>query len=260
MVKAPFPGMDPWLEHPGLWMDVHNALMSTLREELIEALPESYFVGLEERIYVAERIEDDFVGRGDVSISVLGRRRENGGLFEGTIDAGAIVVDLPTLDRVRHTFLEVRKPRERRLVTIVEILSPTNKRPGEDRQDYLRKRRSILRSDANLVEIDLLRAWERMPVRRLPRPSDYSILVSRSIRRPRAELLPFGVRDEVPAFHLPLDPGEEEPVLHVGETLHRLYERARYHRVIDYARPPVPPLTAKDRTWANRRLREAKLR
>ena len=86
------------------------------------------------------------------------------------------------------------------------------------------------------------------------------VSVSRSARRPRAELLPFGVRDPIPAFHLPLDPGEPEPVLHVGDTLHRLYERARYHRVIDYACPPVPSLSATDRAWANRRLREARVR
>lgn len=257
MTKAPFPGMDPWLEHPALWMDVHNALISTLREELSAALPESYFVGIEERIYVVDRAEDDYLGRGDVSVSRAGQRRGNGGLAERPIDAGAVVVDVPMRDRVRETYLEVRKPKERRLVSVVEILSPANKRPGEDRTAYVKKRQGIFNSDTNLVEIDLLRGWERMPMRRLPRPSDYSILVFRSSRRPRAELLPFGVRDEVPAFHLPLDPGEEEPVLRVGETLHRLYERARYHRVIDYARPPVPPLAARDRAWASRRLREA---
>lgn len=40
----------------------------------------------------------------------------------------------------RQSFLEIRDRAGRKLVTAVELLSPSNKRPGSDRQQYLHKR------------------------------------------------------------------------------------------------------------------------
>ena len=54
--------------------------------------------------------------------------------------------------------VEVLEAGELELVTAIEILSPVNKRPGREAHDeYLRKRRELLRSAAHLIEIDLLR-------------------------------------------------------------------------------------------------------
>ena len=65
------------------------------------------------------------------------------------------------------------------VVTIVEVLSPANKRAGRGRDAYLQKRERVLGSSTHLVEIDLLRTGEPMPMAGALRDLDYRIVVSR---------------------------------------------------------------------------------
>ncbi len=248
--------MDPWLEHPSIWMGVHNRLVAALGDEITASLPEAYFVDVEERVYWAE--PEPHSGRPDLAIMRRANRiREAAAPYNKN---GCVMVEVPVPEEVHETYLVIRRPKEDRLICIIEILSPTNKRPGMGRERYLRKRLVVCRGMTHIVEVDLLRAYEAMPTYGPPTPSDYAILVSRGDRRSRGELYPFGVRDPIPKFQLPLDRGDTEPVVDLGATFHGVYERARYHMIADYSRPPVPPLAAKDRAWANRRLREARLR
>ncbi len=53
-VPPPFPGMDPYLEHPALWQGIHNRLIADLDDELAPRLRPRYFIAVEERVYVAE--------------------------------------------------------------------------------------------------------------------------------------------------------------------------------------------------------------
>ncbi len=90
-----------------------------------------------------------------------------------------------------------------------------------------------------------------MPVTtRHPVASDYRILVSRGASRPRAKLYAFGVRHPIPPVPIPLLPKDPEPTLDLNSVLHALYTRARFDLVLDYAKPPVPPLGEEDATWA----------
>ena len=57
-MPSPFPGMDPYLEAPTLWPDVHHALIGHLRELLLPRLRPAYFAQIEERIYVTEEFEE----------------------------------------------------------------------------------------------------------------------------------------------------------------------------------------------------------
>src|SRR5207248_1113284 len=98
----------------------------------------------------------------------------------------------------------------------------------------------------SLVEIDLLRAGERMPIIGPPVHSAYRIIVSQGSKRPRATLYVFGVRQPIPAIPIPLLPGEDEPSLDLNGVLHALYGRARFDLRVDYAQPPVPPLSETD--------------
>ena len=41
-MPSPFPGMDPFLEHPEVFPDLHDSLGATLRESLNARLPEPY--------------------------------------------------------------------------------------------------------------------------------------------------------------------------------------------------------------------------
>ncbi len=111
-----------------------------------------------------------------------------------------IEVELPIGAEVRETFLEVRTASEGEVVTVLELLSPANKRFGTGRRMYLDKRELILSTRTSLVELDLLRAGDATPTVGPRVRSDYSLLVSRAHRREKADLVPFGVRDAIPAF------------------------------------------------------------
>ena len=140
------------------------------------------------------------------------------------------------------------------MITAIEILSPTNKESVEGRQQYERKRLKVLASATSLVEIDLLRGGKpfAMKVRGAAEKtqSDYRIVISRSWRRPAADLYLFSLRQPIPSFYIPLRRREEEPVLPLNQILHELYDQGGYDLAIDYGQPPTPPLPAADALWA----------
>jgi len=160
-----------------------------------------------------------------------------------------VAVEVPVPDPVRETWLEVRDP-EGDVVTVVELLSPANKVAGRGRSLYQEKRGAVLGTRTHLVEVDLLRAGDPMPVYGADRKCDYRILVSRGDRRPSARLWMFSVRDPIPKFALPLRAGDEEPEIDLGAVLHRSYDDACYDLRVDYRKDPVPPLIADDAAWA----------
>jgi hypothetical protein len=241
--------MDPWLEHPSLWPDVHNALVVALRNQLVTLLRPRYAVLLEERSYLAEPEGVWLVGRPDAVVARLPRTDE---VRDGAEHKrlGPLAVEIPIPDRIREVWLEVRLPGGGEVITVVEVLSPTNKRPGsEGRRTYEAKRQAILGSRTHLVEIDLCRSGQPMPLRGPEIVADYRILVSRAERRPHGELTPFDVPDPIPGFRLPLRAGETEPVVDLGAILHRLYDDAGYDLAIDYRSDPEPALRPEAAAW-----------
>jgi len=253
-VPSPFPGVDPYLENPELWPDAHNGLIAALRDELSPRLRPSYYVALEERTYLEEPGELVLVGRPDLTIVDRDRRGAEQGSRE-SIAPTLVEVELPIGAQVRETFLEIRTTTEGDVVTVIELLSPGNKRPGTGRRVYLDKRELVLSTHTSLVELDLLRAGEPMPTVGPRVRSDYSILVSRGYRRPKADLIQFGARDPIPLFPLPLRRGENELTVELGKVLHALYDRASYDLRIDYSKEPVPPLASGDADWAKALVR-----
>jgi hypothetical protein len=148
----------------------------------------------------------------------------------------------------RLAFVEVRDRRNRELVTVVELLSPSNKRPGSDREQYLAKREQILGSSAHLVEIDLLRGGKPLPMADRP-DCDYSVLVSRVEDRPYAGFWPVRLRSRLPEIPIPLRPQDADARLDLQAIVHRLYDAAGYEDYI-YSGVPDPPLAPDDLAWA----------
>jgi len=148
-----------------------------------------------------------------------------------------VIVELPVPEPVRETYLEVRLAQTHTVITVLELLSPANKRSGEGRQQYERKRLHVLATSTHLVEIDLLRAGEPMPMSTRGRDvtSDYRLLISRAEHRPCAVLLPCTVHDPIPSFRLPLQPDDSEPLVDLNHVLHVLYDRAGYDLRLDYS-------------------------
>jgi hypothetical protein len=161
---------------------------------------------------------------------------------------------------IRQGYLEIREVATSEVITAIEVLSPTNKRPGEGRRTYEAKRQKLLASATNLVEIDLLRQWE--PLLTLPSQvrSDYRILVSPSALRPRVRLYAFNLSESIPAFPLPLKSGDDEPIVNLQNLLGEIYDQSGYDLVIDYQNNPVPPLNEDTTSWLDDWLRQQGLR
>jgi hypothetical protein len=239
-MPSPFPGMDPYLEAPDIWPDLHDALAAEIRVLLNQSLPAPYYARLEMRPEDGPRTE--------ISPSV-----------EVSI----------TSEPIRHAYVEVRDPtRGHQLITLIEIVSPSNKCPGQDRRAYLRKQREVLDSDASLIELDLLRAGERLltdvfleaAITRLePRP-DYLVLVNRAWRRGDGaqayQMFPIPLTDALPVFPVPLREGQAEVPLDLQFVFTRAYDGGPYRRgAVDYGQPPLPPLQGEVAAWAEQRLR-----
>ena len=247
-MRSPFPGMDPYLEHPALWTDVHNSLIAAIRDILSPLLAPRYYVGLERRAYLLKPDDVVLVGRPDIAVV---QQREPRTLSTLPLaDIGVLEVDVPMNDEVSENYLEIHEVTTGKLVTILELLSPVNKLHEKGRADYEAKRDDVFRTRTNLVEVDLLRAGEPLPVVGKHVHSDYRILVSRGSTRPHAQLYPFMVRQTIPPFPLPLLPGDKEPSVELNPVLHALYERARFDLRLDYSQRPVPPLADADVEWA----------
>jgi hypothetical protein len=254
--------MDPYLEESGLWRQVHTDLIVDLRRFLSSCLRPRYYVAIEQHTYLTPLPSpDNLVGIPDALV-LAGPQQYAGMALAAPVTTAArlapvttatriapVVAVVPQLEEVKHRYLEIHKTDTRQVITIIEILSPANKLHQEGRQQYERKRQKILRSLTNLVEIDLLRAGQPMPMK-VPHQADYRLLVSRSEHRPRADVYLFGLRQPIPDCPVPLQPDEEEPLLPLNQLLHDLYEQSSYDLMIDYRRPATPPLSAEDLEWA----------
>ena len=257
-MPTPFPGMDPYLEQLALWPDVHNGLIAELRNALAPQLRPRYYVALEERTYLTVPTELTFVSRPDVTVVDASASTANqtplvDKPLTGVATLEPVIVELPIPALVRETYLEVRLAQTHTVITVLELLSPANKRPGEGRQQYERKRLHVLATSTHLVEIDLLRAGEPMPMstRGQVVTSDYRLLISRAEQRPCAALLPCTVRDPIPSFRLPLQPDDPEPLVDLNHVLHVLYDRAGYDLRLDYSAAADSPLIGPDAVWAD---------
>ena len=260
----PFPGMNPYLERRDNWPDFHNDLVAQLRAHLGPQLPDHYRIGLEQRVEVeepfgppaelAQMVPDVLVTDLDPAHQ---RRRMSGAADPARAkpapDGGAVRVRMPY--EVKVNWLRVTATPNREVVTIIEVLSPTNKVPGEERRRYIRKREAILSAGVNLVEIDLLRNWAPMPLETPPPASDYRILVCRAWQRPDALLYPFHVHEAIPRFPLPLLADDAEPEVDLGPIIDGMHHTARYNLVAGYdAPPPAPEFPPETQAWVTERV------
>lgn len=261
-MPSPFPGMNPYLENPEFWAEVHSRLIIAIADVIAPQLRPKYRVAVEKRVYQMIDENSILVGIPDV---VVGRSLTNTEKEPSNIAIAApltkpITVNLPILEEVREGYLEVREVATGEVVTVIEILSPKNKRTGEGRKAYESKRQQVLGSLTHLIEIDLLRGGEAMPILGNQIKSDYRILVSRSEFRPKAELYPFGLQEQIPVFLLPLRCSDTEPLVDLQALIHGVYDRAGFDLAIDYSREAVPPLGEVYLAWVSELLKEQLLR
>lgn len=264
-MPSPFPGMDPYLESH--WRDVHARLVIYACDALQGALPRPLRTRVEESVLLETPL-----GLGDHPLYPVVRvieytstRHPAPGRVTSAVVAEPIVVEAES-EPVVETFLEIiDRESGNRVVTVIEFLSPSNKSPGANREQYLRKQREICNSDANLVEIDLNRIGAHTlaaplehikPEARTP----YMACVRRASRRGKAEIYPMPLRERLPIVKIPLRPGDVEVPLDLQALVEQCYRNGAYDGTLDYAGAPDPPLVGVDRDWADDWLRKKGLR
>ncbi|MBG1258497.1 DUF4058 family protein [Nostoc commune] len=242
----PFPGMNPYLEQPELWHQVHNRLIVAIADDLTPQIAPKYRVSIEERVF---KSVDDILLVGIADVAVANRNTTDTGT---TLTAAKLTepskVRVPIPEQLTERFLEIRATQSKEVVAVIEILSPKNKRSKEGRAAYESKRQKILASATNLVEIDLLKQGESMPIFGAT-AADYSILVSRSYNRPDADLYTFNLKNPIPVFPVPLREGESEPIVDLQRLLNQVYERARFDLAIDYTQPLKILRSPEEEAW-----------
>lgn len=253
-MPSPFPGMDPYLEDPWIWPDFHLTFAVALRTELNRHLPAGYVALVDRYVWVQEPETEERKRLGKPDVFLTGE-----GGSEGAPAAAAVVapveITLPSLTDKGIPYVKLVDRTNRRLVTVIELLSPANKTTGKDRDAYVMKQCEYLASDVNVVEMDLLRKGERLPwIAPSMTAAAYYVMVSRAAQRPRALVWPFTVRDPLPTVAIPLSVRDGDVTLELATCMNQAYDSAGYARELDYTQPPNPPLDEPDATWARELL------
>jgi hypothetical protein len=264
-MPSPFPGMDPYLEDPTFWQGLPTTLLTAIRAAITPMLPPGLYAELEQHIWFRE--EDQLP---DTEASRVKSVKPDVYILEGPKTAAkrpkssAAVCTPPTYTAIlpkivrevgNHT-VRIRDIRDRKVVTAIELLSPSNKYAGADRDRYLLKRDEFIANGTNMVEIDLLRSGNRLPIGPIP-DGDYYVYVTDGAYYDRVAIWVFTVREDMPSFQIPLTQKHKPLVLALRPCFDRAYDEANYGPQIDYSLPPVPPLRSTDAAWAAELIKKA---
>lgn len=265
-MPSPFPGMDPYLEDPSGWMGFHNTLIVEMMAALNAQLMPAYYADSEERVYISNESDP---GRKvivpDIKVVHTGRRGRpkpaRGGRATGAAVCEPVTVTTLLDDEIHEPYLTVVERASGRVVTVIEVLSPTNKTAGSvGREAYTAKRTAVLRSATNWVEIDLLRDGVPVFAREEYPPCEYLVHVSKRSGRPKGTVWPIRLEQRLPEILVPLAGNDPDAKLDLQPLLDAVYDRGPYSVKLDYKVDPVPPLPLDLAAWANKLLKAAKLR
>lgn len=261
-MPSPFPGMDPYLENTDFWPGFHNGFMHYAQEDLQPRLPPGYVATLEMRVYFEPDPESQFRRLQRVPDLEVVRTVPRGSFPEQQrAPATGTVLEINPV-QVEEAYLMIRELPGGRVVTSIEMLSPSNKASGAARDEYLSKQWNLYGAGANLVELDLLRGGMNTVLASSARlatlpPFHYLAGVYRASEPLKYEVFPWTVRDPMPVIPLPLDPGVPELAFDLGAVFTRTFDTGAFRRLLRYREEPRPPLEGGDTGWAEDVLRQA---
>ena len=257
-MSGPFPGMDPWLESARIWQGVHNAFIVYAAEALQSLIRPRFIAAVEARVYIST------AGRSIVPDVILRRGRDESlaGAAQALLEPDeALVLELVE-DEISEAYIEIIDLQAKQeVITVIEMLSPSNKVKGEGQELYLSKQQEVLQSSASLVEIDLLRGGPH--VLAVPEAEaksighyDYLVAINRSWDRAKRSLI-YGrtVRQRLPRIAIPLQSHDPPVTLDLQSLIDRVYEAGAYSERLDYSQPCIPRLRDADDAWAQERIR-----
>jgi len=249
-MPSPFPGMDPYIEVSGLWGDFHGSMVVAIRDELNLRLPPGYVATLEVYVWTSKPKTTKRSRQVDPDVHVWEHSSAEPSHSGVAAIAPPAISVLPSLIRHKRKAVSIREVRSHTMLSAVEILSPSNKAAGEDRDMYLAKRADYLANQINLVEIDFLRNGKRPP---LGRPAieikDYCVMVSKNWEYPRIGIWTFSMREPIPGIPVPVTAEMPEIVLPLQTCFERSYSGARYEFTLPYGKPLVPRPRKEDAAW-----------
>lgn len=252
-MPSPFSGMDPYLEDPIEWSDVHVRLMVAISRQLTAQVAPHFYVRVEQRVSIVG--PDEEVRRvivPDIYLAQTDAQPASHATRAGNITTPTLITVLDDLE-LREHYVEIYDARSRAVVATVEVLSPASKVGGSKRAAFLAKRRAVMASPAHWVEIDLLRAGERPP--EVAGRSDHYALLKRGGQPGPYEVWYSGLRDPLPTIAVPLRTPFADVPLNLQAALDAAYAEARYDDQITYEGvPPPPPLLPADAAWVAARV------
>jgi hypothetical protein len=263
-MASPFPGMDPHLEQH--WGDVHHRLITYARDALQTVLPDDLRARVEERVFVEAPDNSYRTIVADLLRVVEGTRRKRKKRLAATAPPLAEPLIVLSEEEVTQGFIEIRDASAgHRLVSVIEVLSPANKVPGEGQEKYLQKRQELREARVSLVEIDLVRSGRRpLPVSLGSLPSSfrttYQVWVRRGWELIKVEIYRAPLRERLPVIRIPLRQTDADVPLDLQALIDACYRNGGYEADIDYKSDPYPPLDPGDARWADALLRKAGLR
>lgn len=264
-MKSPFPGMDPYLE--SRWRDVHQKLVTYIADALQPGLPEALVARTEERVIVDSpgRVDGLSDYYPDVRVIDDGWDGAPESLRVGPPDDAVVatepIVMILSPEPMTEGFVQILDASGGQVVTVIEVISPTNKQPGKGASSYVSKRRELEAAGVGVVEIDLLRRGNR--VQRVPEPrlparfrTAYRACVKPGYWEDRASYYPMPLRASLPTIRVPLREGDPDSPLDLQAVFEQVYRNGRYDRT-DYTVDANPPLVGNDAAWADEMLRAA---
>lgn len=257
-MASPFPGMDPYLEGE-LWQEVHETLASEVRAQLVTRLGPKYVALLAKR-YVLDR---PALGIFDIpssrifypDVHVLQIQEETAPYLTTSLNITPPTLEVASPALIPQLSIEIRDIAQRRLVTMIEILSPANK-VGEGVTEYNTRRIDLLQTQTHLLEIDLLRGGARIMLNDPVPTAPYYVYLSRGDHRPSTLVWAVQLRDRLPVVPVPLLRPDPDVPLDLQAALDACFTLVGYERLIDYTAPPPPPdLNAEDSAWLDTTLK-----
>lgn len=245
-MPSPFPGMDPFLEHPEIWSGFHANLAVALMRQLNRQLSSRYYADVEVQstphdieLEIANPVRPDVSIFEPLDVAPEAELATTVGL---AASPAPIVRSAPLTIKLRA--VRIYRTEGNQLVTSIEILSPYNKRPGSDGiMQYRLKRARLLASHVHLVELDLLRGGERPGLEFVEEPidTDYILLVNRFRLLERlSEIWPVALNETLPPLPIPLLPPDPDLTLDLQAAVAEVYDDSRYDLRLAY-QPPIPP-------------------
>ena len=244
--------MDPFLEDSHEWRGVHTRLIVAVSDLIADALPDQFLIRIEAGVKLitwdgdvdSRMFPDVFVIRNSPI-----REAQSSTLV---IEEPTTIIAAPDHPTVTHRWLEVRDAQSREVVTTIEILSPFNK-VGRGYEEFKAKRKRVIESGANWLEIDLLRSGKR-PFELIGGTSDYYAMM-RQARSNRFLIWSMLLRKRLPVIGVPLPDGYEDVPLDLQAAIDEIYMKGRFARNLDYGLPvPPPKLSAENQAWAAERI------